>query len=113
MTVDQIIAQERGKQRRRAIELCQQNILEGKLIRNFFVTSQTWGIITSCTIENDVLTVKCGEREGWGHEPFESSIPLDYLILNEDSDGTIFITNGDPSDWKEWKIFPYETNRAS
>ena len=59
----------------------------------------------SLTIEGEKLVLRAGERESYGHEPFESSILLDGVHFYENEEA-VFITDRFPSGWtREWKFF--------
>lgn len=107
MAFTEELAMARKEMKEKIVRICEEERLVGRLVRNFGIAGkveQTWGIATALRIEDGMLLLQAGEREDYGHEPFESSISLDSAHFYENEEAA-FITGGSDSEWREWKFF--------
>lgn len=115
MDVEKEMAKVRAEMKDKIVKACKEEQLVGRLVRNFGLDEgvwQRWGIVQSLTIEDGMLVLRAGERESFGHEPFESSMALDSVSFDED-EGAAFIRDSFPVGWTmEWKFYSIQSNEG-
>ena len=81
MSLGTMMAKIDAKHRQRIIDICQEGRLLGSLVRNFYVVGQTWGMVKSLTLVDGELRLQAGDREEWGHGPFDEEVMFTFYAI--------------------------------